>query len=340
MVDEATPLSGGRTATEFRDIADALRNRVDLFGKTLAAVATVGTTAVGLSKIGDLFPAEHNVGWVVVACLGLAIAAGAAIGIAVRLMLVARPIFMRADLEESEELSDDECKAVRPVFEAAAKRFGYTSLMGLQERERALRSAASRATDKDERTRRTALADDVKAEIEQALARGQVVVIRRRSTEAVSNTFALFLYAAVIAGLISFALGTDAVSSDRKDPLAEAKSCGEARKAGATAGELARTKNVCDGKGVKQNDPSKPLSPAEARAQITAKLAATLQACSALTRTEGDAKSGPLTNEDCDPVREAVSKTDAPVHHSGPRRRRGTGSSRRTPVAASHASSR
>ena len=59
MAEEtAAPLSGGRTATEFRDIADALRSRVDLFGKTLAAVATLGTTAVGLSRIQDLFPAR------------------------------------------------------------------------------------------------------------------------------------------------------------------------------------------------------------------------------------------------------------------------------------------
>ena len=47
---ESSTLSGGRTASEIRDIADRLRNRVDLFGKTLAAVATLGTTAVGLKQ--------------------------------------------------------------------------------------------------------------------------------------------------------------------------------------------------------------------------------------------------------------------------------------------------
>ena len=49
---DTKPQSDDRTAKEFHDVADALRNRVDLFGKTLAAVATLGTTAVGLSKIG------------------------------------------------------------------------------------------------------------------------------------------------------------------------------------------------------------------------------------------------------------------------------------------------
>ena len=112
--EERTP-AGGRTATEFRDIADGLRNRVDLFGKTLAAIATLGTTAVGLSKIGDLFPAEGNEYWVWAACLGLASAAMAAIWVAVRLMRVARPVFMRVDLDGNEELDPSEREAVRPV---------------------------------------------------------------------------------------------------------------------------------------------------------------------------------------------------------------------------------
>ena len=52
--------TGGRTAGELREVADALRSRVDLFGKALAAIAALGTSAVGLTKIGDLFPVS---GW-------------------------------------------------------------------------------------------------------------------------------------------------------------------------------------------------------------------------------------------------------------------------------------
>jgi hypothetical protein len=309
MADDPTVLSGGRTATEFRAIADALRLRVDLFGKALAAIATLGTTAVGLTKISDLFPARGWSGWVfvVAACLGLTFAALAAISVAVRLMRVARPIFMHADMERSKELDDDEYRdAVEPVFKAAAERFGYTSLMGLQERERSLRNAASRTTDKDEHARRTALADEVKAEIEQALGQGQVVVIRRRATNAVSGCGAWLRYVVVIGGLVIFAAGADKVSSDRTDPIASAKACGEARTAGATREELEATK-VCKGPAAQE---PKPPSAAEARAQITAKLAATLQACTALVHKEVDANSGPLANDDCNPVRKAVSGMD------------------------------
>jgi hypothetical protein len=310
--EDTTPPSGGRTASEFRDIADALRNRTDLFGKTLAAIATTGTAAVGLKEIGDLFPAEGFWGWfaVVVACAGLAVAALAAIWVAVRLMGVARPVFIGVDLDANDDLSEPEREEVRPVFKEAARRFGYTSLIGLQERERSLRNAASRANDKDERARRTALADEVKTEIEQAKARGQVMVIRRRSAMAVTGRRSWFLYAAVIGGLIMFAAGTDWVSSDRRDRVAEAKACGEARKAMATPGELGRTKGVCDGEAQKVKDEPKPPSVAEARGQITEKLAATLAACTALVQEAGEAKGGPLKDEDCDPVRAAVSGMD------------------------------
>jgi hypothetical protein len=321
MTEDATNTtmpSSDRGASEYRDIADALRNRVDLFGKTLAAVTTLGTTAVGLSKIGDLFPAAGNEGWVWAACIGLSLAALAAIGVAVRLMRVGRPIFIRADLDSNQDLDDGEPDAIRPVFEASAARFGYTSLLGLQERERSLRTAAIRTADSDERARRAALADEVKAEIDQALAQGQVIAIRRRATLAVSGLGAWFLYVVVIVGLITFAVGTDKVSSDRKDPIAQAKACGDARKAGATAAELGRTKDVCEGKATEPAAPAATPTHDEARAQMAAKLAAALEACAALAQgppTTSEDKTRPLKSGECDPVRKALAAIDPTSGH-------------------------
>ena len=287
-----TPPTGGRTAGELRALADALRKRTDLFGKTLAAIATIGTGAIAFKNINDLFPAEGWVErvWVVLACLGLAAAALAAIGVAVRLMSVSRPVFIGVDLGRDTDLSQGEKNEVRPVFEDAAEQFGYTSLIGLQERERSLRSAASRANDKDERARRTALADEVKTEIEQAKARAQVVVVRRRSTDAVTGDVAWLLYIAVIVGLIMFVLGADHVSSSRFT-VANAKACGDARTADATGQELGDT-GVCQavGKKVEVKPTPEPPSAAEAHAQLTEKLAATLAACAALIKKPDDPK--------------------------------------------------
>ena len=189
-------------------------------------------------------------------------------------------------------------------------------MAGLQERERSLRSSASRATDETERARRLALADDAKTEIEQALARSQVTVVRRRATEAVRGD-AWWLYIAVIAGLIAFAVGTDKVSSSRKDLIAEAKACGEARKAGATAKELKATE-ACEAKADPAADKpegqaagsAKPATAAEARALILGQLSDALAACVALVQETGAVDGRPLVNADCNPVREAISGMD------------------------------
>lgn len=310
--EEAAPASGGRTVEELRELADALRGRVDLFGKTLAAVATLGTGAVGLSKIGDLFPDEGHWWAVVIACLGLFAAALAAVFVAVRLMKVARPAYLDAGLTD---LEDDETKVAEPIYKAAAGRFGYESLAGLQGRERSLRSAANRAADPEERARRTALADQVQTEIEQAFARAQVAVVRKRSTNAVEGWSYLW-YAVAIAGLIAFALSTDYVASERSDAVAEAtasvaeaKACGEAREAGATDGELGRTDGACDGEAKKEEQPAPP-SAAQARAKIAGELSKVLTACSDLIAKAGDPKSGPLDDADCNAVRQAVAGID------------------------------
>lgn len=306
--DAAT--SGSPTPGELGKIADGLRSRVDLFGKTLAAIATLGTTWAGVSKVSDLFPAKGD-GWLVaLACAGLAAAALAAIGIAVRLMRVAGPVFVTPDYTHDEDVDPQDEKRVKRIFDTAANRFGHGSLVGLQERERSLRKAAARTSDETERARRTALADEVRAEIDRALALGRVAVVRRRATQAVGDPPAFALYFAVIVGLIAFALGTDAVSSDREDPIAKAKACGEARKAGATEDELAKAKDYCVKKPEEPKQAPKPPSAAEARTQVSQKLTDALDACTKLVKKEGET-GRPLEDSDCNPVRRALSSVNA-----------------------------
>ena len=274
--------SGGRTASEYRKTADSLRTRVDVFGKTIAGIATAGTTALGLTKGRELFPSGGETAWVVIACVALAAAVLAAIGVAARLMKVAGPAFIDDDLENNDDLDQLEKEEVKPVFEGAANRYGYTSIVALRGRERSLRDAASKTLDKDERARRLALADDVKTEIEQALARSQVVVVRRRASNAVTDSLAWALYVVVIAGVILFAAGTDKVSSARPtNRIAEAKACGDARNAGATAKELGDTK-LCQAqkKGSAAAEATQPSAEA-AKAQVVTKLAAAWEACAA-----------------------------------------------------------
>src|SRR5689334_18600242 len=107
MADDATP-TGERTAADYRAVADAVRSRVDVFGKTLAGLATVGTAAISINEVNDLFPAAGDKWWTIGACLALAVAAGAAVAIAVRLMLAAGPVVMDSDLESNDRLGKEE----------------------------------------------------------------------------------------------------------------------------------------------------------------------------------------------------------------------------------------
>src|SRR3954447_17494490 len=84
------------------------------------------------------------------------------------------------------------------------------------------------------------------------------------------------LYDLPVAGLMAFAVSTDKVSSNRRD-AAQAKACGDARKADATETELANTK-VCEGKPSQQA----PTALSQDQARVTAKLAATLEAPSGM----------------------------------------------------------
>jgi len=297
-----TTPSSGLSAAEHRTKADELRKRVDLFGKTLASVATLGTTAVGLSQIRDLLPTEDlGILWLFLACTTLIGAALAAVFVAVRLMNVAGSVVMATDPQRQvceKELTTEECQAVTPIYEQAAQQFGYTSLNGLELRERALRRAARHALADEERARRITLADEVKTEIEIALARGQVIVVRRRARDAVSDGYAFFLYTTFVACLIAFALTTDAVTSPRATP-ADAKACAEAREAGATPVELGRT-HLCD-----ETEPdggASTVPAAKARAQVVEKLSAALTTCAAVTGPGG------LGESSCEPVRAALAE--------------------------------
>jgi len=210
---------------------------------------------------------------------------------------------MTDDLDSNDDLNTDEMDEVRPAYDAAAKRFGYTSVVALRGRERSLRDAASQTIDKDERARRTALADEVNTEIEQAFARSQLVVIRRRAKNAVTDAGAFALYIVAIVGLILYLLGTEAVSSaPSRVTIADAKACGEARKANATPNELKKTK-VCDKKGASASAAAKPKqqpSAVAAKAQAIKKVAMELEACTALV------DSGALEKSGCNSLRDAL----------------------------------
>lgn len=299
--------SGGRTAADYRDVADKLRSRVDVYGKTLAGLATVGTGAVGLAKLSDLYPedADPSPPGIVIAVLGLLFAAAGAITIAVMLMKAGDAAVVEVDPSDG-ELSREERGTISPIFTATARRFGFSSLPALAEKESSLRRSVTRLPAGEARTDREARADELRVEIALALARGQVAVVRKRATKAVSGTVAKCCYAAVALGLVAFALAADWSSQDRGDRIATAKACAEARKAGATKDDLKKTKCANPGAASTADSPS----PEELRTGLALRLTRLLTLCekdaaSKQTSPWGSEMFGP---DDCDLLRDAITK--------------------------------
>jgi hypothetical protein len=314
-------VTGIRTAKDFRDAADTLRTRVDGFGKVLVGIATLGTGSVGLAKIGDLFPVpEKSEPWALAAVAGLAGSAIAAVIIAIRLMRVGEPAVIEVDVDESSPgIKKSDMPNIRRIFSASASRFGFVTLDGLQERERTLRRAANRAGEASERARRTALADELRTEIETALARAQLAVVRRRSTDAVGTLTAFVLYTVVLGGLLLFAAGADKVASERVEVGKDALACAEAREAGATDDEL--TDSGCK----PDDEETDPLDEAptvqDQRNAFLEELATPLSTCLKLSTTPTDAVdredeedgAGPaVTRAECARLAELVATFTAP----------------------------
>lgn len=287
VVPAVVAVTGLRAAKDFRDAADVLRNRVEWFGKVLVAISTLGTGAVGLAKVGDLFPVpDGSEPWAWGAVVGLVAAALAAVGIAVRMMRVGEPVVVEVGVDASSPgVAARDLPAIRRIFAAAAERFGFQSLAGVQERERSMRRAAGRADSEAERARRTALADELRTEIEIALARAEMAVVRRRATDAVGTFVAFLLYATVLGGLVLFAAGADAVASNRITVGDTAKACGDARTAGATDQEL--VDSGCEGAAERDGATDAEPSVDEQRTAFLEELAGPLTTCLTLAR-DGD----------------------------------------------------
>lgn len=306
MATEGAPAAGTRTAADYGKIADSLRNRVDLFGKTLAGLATVATGAVGLATLSNLVPedASPNALGIGLAVAGLLLAAFGAITIAVLLMKAGDAAVVEV---EQLGLADDEKTLIDPIFTEAARRFGLASLKALDEKEISLRRAASRMPVGDMRTVREERALEIRTEVELALARSQVAVVRRRASSAVSGKLAKWCYGFVAVGLVVFALAADASSQVRSDQIATAKACAEARKAGATGAD------GLDDSGCQVDAPAlaeasaKPSSP-ELRADVVQRLGELLIVCEkgVVSDPETTAGSVKFGSGDCKAIKDAI----------------------------------
>ncbi|MFB6722887.1 hypothetical protein ACFCV3_22100 [Kribbella sp. NPDC056345] len=306
MATEGAPEADTRTAADYGKVADSLRNRVDLFGKTLAGFATIATGAVGLTTLSNLVPEDATPHWLRIglAVAGLLLAAFGAITLAVLLMKAGDAAVVEV---EKLGLTEDEKRLIDPIFTEAARRFGLSSLGALDEKEISLRRSAARMPVGDTRKFREERALEIRTQVELALARSQVAVVRRRASSAVSGTLAKCCYAFVAVGLVVFALAADASSQNRSDQIATAKACAEARKAGATVADGLDVSGCLAVAPTPAEAPAKPSSQ-ELRADIVLRLGELLTVCEkgSVSNPETAAGSVKFGPGDCQAIKDAL----------------------------------
>lgn len=297
--DEAatTTLAG----LDYDALAESLRSRVDLLGKALAGLATIGTTAVSLTTVNDLAPTAGDGRWgaSIAAMLFLLLAGASAVGVAVQLMRVNQPVVLDVD-PSAQSYGAAADHDVERIYRNVAEQAGYTTLAGLQGQVRALRVAARNASSEDERARRTALAGEGQAVIDEALARARWAVVRRQAAKAAGGPLSSMLYLGVLLGLLGFAYCADAATDPEKDNIAAAKSCAEARSAGAVDDDLDRT--VCAAPTSPATEsPSDAATPTDEqnRAKLSKALTEVLTQCADLVPTQAAAGGPALSRADC-----------------------------------------
>jgi hypothetical protein len=327
--DDAKKETGGPDTAagpaDFDKLSDQLRSRVDLFGKALAGLATVGTTAVSLTTVNNLAPGtmeSWSAPWgYALAALGfLLLGGGCAIGVAVRLMRVNQPVVLDTDPSSSLDYGSAANGDVQQIYKEVAEQNGFTTLSGLQSQVRALRATAGDALSDAERARRLELAARGQVEVDRAIARARWSVVRREASRASGGRLAICMYLGVLIGLLGFAFCSDMATDPEDDDIKVAQSCAQARSAGAVDADLEGS--ACQtptATGTPSDDESKDAPPGEesdkdraiarhaALARVAHQLQGVVAACNDLARTETETDSPrPLDGSDCEGLEAAL----------------------------------
>ena len=219
----------------FRAAIESVRARADLTAKGISGLAVTGLTAIGIAKIADVFPYEGPGVALVGLFTGFIAMAIAAFLFARRLWRSQEPIVMGTDPDKIEGLSDDERDQVKAIFKRIAELNSEKSLADYEEKARKLEAEAEKSsTTKAKAKELREKVELITTEILATFARAAVTIVQGRTTNALRDTAAVALFILFFVGLLGFAISSDALDSRRSGEIALAKSCAEARTAGAT----------------------------------------------------------------------------------------------------------
>jgi hypothetical protein len=228
-------------AKQFSDDADELRGTTDRAAKGLGALATAGLTAVGIAKVGDLYPKPVPGGYwpaVLYLWLGFALMVVAIVWFVYRFWRANRPLAFSSRIAEMwdgrgkytpsdqdvaslgapqrliKDLSGAECKEVEDIYRdamrhAAFPERGDESLAHYEWRADALERNALQMPKSPSSALVLAQVRRMRAEIEKAEERAKLVVVRRRMNRVFNQWLAGLLAIMFVVGLVMFAAAAD-----------------------------------------------------------------------------------------------------------------------------------
>jgi hypothetical protein len=279
-VDPGTAWTAAQ-AKQYLEASDTLRARTDLAAKALGGLGTAAVSAIGIAKVGDIFPWPPGEKVSLVFLLvGFGLMVLAIVALTLRFWTANRPLLPTSDPVRmrdktppkkrdrnttASEIDDDEKNIMCAVYDeevahAAFSLGNHETLKHYEERADSLeRETQTRWGQAGLDAKRRQVAR-MRAEIDKAQQRAKLVVVRRRLNKTLNSWMAALWAFLFVAGLVGFGMSADHLEAQRSGRIATDKSCAEAVKAGVRPEALPPIcDNVSDVKRI--TTPAKPASP-------------------------------------------------------------------------------
>ena len=229
----------------FQETTEKIRARAETTAKGLGGAGTAALTAIGIARLGDIFPWPVEDGWrPVLFALLLAFGFGTLVFVlgyfTRRLWHITDAVIMRSGISRIDpELSDpNERTKIESIYQEVADLNGAASLEVYELRAYRFEAAAEWIDD-DSAKRLREQAAQIAAEVAATLSRARTVLVRTRVSKAISDNKARMAYISFALGLIAFAVAADYFESKHSTQFAQAKLEAEIQKTVAEATKTA-----------------------------------------------------------------------------------------------------
>lgn len=215
-----------------------MRERADNWGKSLTALGAAVVGYIGIAKATDVFPVPRGWWWLPILTFALLVVmAAAAIVVGWRLSRVARPIRMKLDPKEIEDITEQERKEVEQLYLEQAVLNESASLNEYDERAQTIfKDWEDHKADDPDPDQPYSRGAQIRAEVNSAMQRGTTLVVQGRYTDATTGKVVVICIAVFLAAGVAVGLAIDKLdairtseSTQTTERLTTIKQCAEAQ---------------------------------------------------------------------------------------------------------------